>query len=101
MKVQNKSRNTECRQLVKHVKKVAFEYWLYKGIGESYSWYDRFDASDGSPQAVRILLEIDSKLKGDRIPVRREYDRVFLIPAGGKTSGEEEGFSLAGAGISL
>lgn len=82
-----KEREPECRVLVEEVQKLKFKYWLYEGIGESFSWYERWDGEESIPQAIEVTLELNSQLKGESSAKKREYIRKFLVPVGGK---EEE-----------
>ena len=72
-----------CLTLASEIRSAKFDYWIYDGIGQDYRWYHSWDAKDGLPQAVRIRLELNTKLKGERTGVRKKFERTFLIPVGG------------------
>lgn len=74
------NREPACRALVGSVKKLEFQYLLYVSFTKSYSWYDSWKIRDGLPFAIRVNLEIDAKLKGERAPLNKKYQQAFLIP---------------------
>ncbi len=78
-------RKPPCRVLAEYVKKVDFRYWLYRSLGESYSWYDDWDSSDGLPQAIQVTLEIEIPVDKTAGSLERRYQRMIWVPVGGKT----------------
>ncbi len=73
-------RDSECRVLAQGIKKLKFEYLLYQRITKSLSWYNSWDLKDGMPQAVRVNLELEEKMKGERRGIVKKYQRTFLVP---------------------
>ncbi len=83
-------REPACRVLAAEVKKLHFEYLLYRTFTKSYSWYDAWEIKDGLPQAVRVNLEIEPKLKNEKKGLVKKYQRTFIIPV---AEGIESGVS--------
>ena len=85
-------RNLEpaCLPIAQHIKSLKFRYWVYSGIGNSFTWYDRWEAKDGNPQAIEIRLELEDKLPGENAAYRTEYKKTVLVPIGGKPEVLEE-----------
>ena len=79
-----RNREPDCRPIAQHIKSLKFRYWVYSGIGNSFTWYDRWDAKDGNPQAIEIRLELEDKLPGENAAYRTEYKKTVLVPIGGK-----------------
>lgn len=73
-------RDSGCRVLAQGIKKLKFEYLLYQKITKSLSWYNSWDLKDGMPQAVRVNLELEEKMKGERRGIVKKYQRTFLVP---------------------
>lgn len=79
-------RNPECLTLATSIESFQCRYYLYTGLGNSYSWYDEFtyDAEEGLPLAVEIKLTVSDKSKGGRPAEKKTFERLILLPVGGK-----------------
>ena len=67
-------RKSVCSPAAEHIQRAKFRYWIYDGIGDSFSWHDSWEYSESLPQAIEVTLELEHK----------EFQQVFFIPAGGK-----------------
>jgi type II secretion system protein J len=69
-------RTPVCKTLVEGIPSFKIRYWMYDSTAKSYSWYDEWDMEDGAPSAVRVEMELQSKLS----TALKKFTRTFLVP---------------------
>ncbi len=75
-----KSKQPPCVVLATHLSQIKFEYWLYDRIAKQYSWYDRWEETDGTPMAIRVSMKVDPDLKAAGGRAGRLYQKTILVP---------------------
>jgi type II secretion system protein J len=74
----------ECATLAQEIQTFKMRYWVYDGIGDSYSWYDSWEYKDSLPQAVSVSIDFVPRLKNGQVGLKKHYEKTFVIPVGGK-----------------
>ena len=77
-----------CRVIASKIRRFKLRYFIYEGIGESYSWYDEWEEKADPPLAVQVAIEVDTSIK--KLKSSRSFAKTIFMPTGGKLEDDEK-----------